>query len=99
MNINFNMDIDLNAWAEAIGYRIFGDMVIPKKAFTRKDFEQSVAKYISESLEAGTNSGAIQDIFFNNDDEQTILKEILEECNELELSGVVIEDDTEISEE
>jgi len=25
MNINFNMDIDLNAWAEAIGYRIFGD--------------------------------------------------------------------------
>lgn len=87
MDIKFNMDIDLTSWANAIGYQIVGDMIIPKNAFMLRDFEECVGEYIAATLEGGTNSNAVTERFMVNDDEQAVLKEMLEEYDPLVLSS------------
>ena len=74
MKINFNMDIRIEAWAKALGYAVVGDKLIHSTVIELKDFEECVSDYISESLESGTNSAALEEIFFANDDEQHILQ-------------------------
>lgn len=81
MEIKFDMDVNLSAWAKAIGYRIVGDYVVPEKMFSRNDFAECVSNYISESITAGTNSGVVEERFMVNDDEQDILKDALCECD------------------
>lgn len=91
MNIKFNMDINVEAWAQALGFRIVGDKLIPSIVYEKKDFEECIADYISESLEAGTNSGAIEEIFFANDDERHVLRDMLSECDKVELTPEIAE--------
>ena len=79
MKITFDMDVNLNTWAEAIGYKIVGDRVVAKKSYCLEDFEKVVADFISESLEFGINQNAIEEIICANDDEQQILREMLED--------------------
>ena len=70
MNINFNMDINLQGWAEAIGYKIVGDQLVGEdldKKYRLEDFKAAVAMYIEEMLEAGYNSSTIEENFFVND--------------------------------
>ena len=81
MDITFDMDVNLSAWARAIGYQIVGDYVVPEKMFSLNDFTRCVSDYISESITAGTNSGVVEEKFMVNDDEQDILKDMLNECD------------------
>ena len=91
MKINFNMDIRIEAWAKALGYTVVGNKLIHSTVFELKDFEECVSDYISESLESGTNSAALEEIFFANDDEQHILRDMLEECEKVELTPEIAE--------
>lgn len=92
MEIRFDMDVNLLAWAEAIGYRIVGEYVIPEKIFSLSDFTKCVSDYISESITAGTNSCAVEEKFMVNDDEQDILKDMLCECDAVEPAFVAASD-------
>ena len=65
MNINFDMDINLQDWAEAIGYKIAGDKLV--KEYKLTDFKEAVQEYIEAQLDAGLNSNAIEENFFVND--------------------------------
>ena len=84
MDITFDMDVNLSAWARAIGYQIVGDYVVPEKMFSLNDFTRCVSDYISESIAAGTNSGVVEEKFMANDDEKDILKDMLCECDAVE---------------
>ena len=97
MKINFDMDINVNDWAEAIGYTVVGDKVVSKNVFALSDFEECISEYISESIECGVNSGVIVERFFANDDEQHGLRDMLEECERVETIPSVVEEITDIS--
>ena len=97
MKINFDMDINVNDWAEAIGYTVVGDKVVSKNVFALSDFEECISDYISESIECGVNSGVIVERFFANDDEQHGLRDMLEECERVETIPSVVEEITDIS--
>lgn len=64
MKINFDMDIDLQRWAEAIGYKIVGDKVVT--AYRLADFEEAVRDYVEAELDTGANSNLIEENFFEN---------------------------------
>jgi len=96
MKINFDMDINVNDWAEAIGYTVVGDKVVSKNVFALSDFEECISDYISESIECGVNSGAVVDRFFANDDEQHGLRDMLEECERVETIPSVVEEITDM---
>ena len=91
MNIKFNMEINVEEWAKVLGFKIVGDKLIPTTVYEKKDFEECISDYISESLEAGTNSGAVEEIFFANDDEQHVLRDMLTECDKVELTPEIAE--------
>lgn len=95
MKINFDMDINVNSWAEAIGYSVVGDKVVSKNVFTLSDFEECISAYISETIEGGTNSNIVVERFFNNDDEQHCLRDMLEECERVETVPSVVEEITD----
>ena len=97
MKINFDMDINVSDWAEAIGYTVVGDKVVSKNVFALSDFEECISDYISESIECGVNSGVIVERFFANDDEQHGLRDMLEECERVETIPSVVEEITDIS--
>ena len=97
MKINFDMDINVNDWAEAIGYTVVGDKVVSKNVFALSDFEECISDYISESIECGVNSGAVVDRFFANDDEQHGLRDMLEECERVETIPSVVEEITDMN--
>jgi len=97
MEIKFNMDIDYNAWANAIGYQIVGDKLVSKNVFRLDDFKQAISDYISEAIDSGTNSGAVEGIFFANDDEQHVLRDMLEEFERVEVIPSVVEEITDMS--
>ena len=90
MKINFDMDINVSDWAEAIGYTVVGDKVISKNVFTLSDFEKCVSDYISETIEGGTNSNLVVENFFHNDDEQHCLRGMLEECQQVKTIPSVV---------
>ena len=90
MDITFDMDVNLSAWARTIGYRIVGDYVVPEKIFSLSDFTRCVSDYISESITAGTNSGVVEEKFMANDDEQDILKDMLCECDAIKPAFVAV---------
>ena len=96
MKINFDMDINVNDWAEAIGYTVVGDKVVSKNVFALSDFEECISDYISESIECGVNSGVIVERFFANDDEQHGLRDMLEECERVETIPSVVEEITDM---
>lgn len=96
MKINFDMDINVNDWAEAIGYTVVGDKVVSKNVFALSDFEECISDYISESIECGVNSGVIVERFFANDDEQHGLRDMLEECERVETIPSVAEEITDM---
>jgi len=91
MNIKFNMEINVEEWAKVLGFKIVGDKLIPTAVYEKKDFEECISDYISESLEAGTDSGAVEEIFFANDDEQHVLRDMLLECDKVELTPEIAE--------
>ena len=97
MKINFDMDINVSDWAEAIGYAVVGDKVVSKNVFSLSDFEECISDYISESIECGVNSGVIVERFFANDDEQHGLRDMLEECERIETVPSVVEEITDYS--
>ena len=97
MKINFDMDINVNDWAEAIGYTVVGDKVVSKNVFSLSDFEKCISDYISESIECGVNSGVIVERFFANDDEQHGLRDMLEECDRVGTIPSVVEEITDMS--
>lgn len=97
MKINFDMDINVNDWAEAIGYTVVGDKVVSKNVFTLSDFEECISEYISESIECGVNSGVIVERFFANDDERHGLRDMLEECERVETIPSVVEEITDMN--
>ena len=97
MKINFDMDINVSDWAEAIGYTVVGDKVVSKNVFSLSDFEECISDYISESIECGVNSGVIVERFFANDDEQHGLRDMLEECERVETVPSVVEEITDSS--
>ena len=97
MKINFDMDINVNAWAEAIGYTVVGDKVVSKNVFALSDFEECISEYISESIECGVNSSAVVDRFFANDDEQHGLRDMLEEYERVETIPSVVEEITDMN--
>ena len=97
MKINFDMDINVNDWAEAIGYTVVGDKVVSKNVFALSDFEECISEYISESIECGVNSGVIVERFFANDDEQHGLRDMLEECERVETIPSVVEEITDMN--
>ena len=94
MKINFDMDINVSDWAEAIGYMVVGDRVVSKNVFALSDFEECISDYISESIECGVNSGVVVERFFANDDEQHGLRDMLEECERVETIPSVVEEIT-----
>ena len=96
MKINFDMDINVNDWAETIGYTVVGDKVVSKNVFALSDFEECISDYISESIECGVNSGVIGERFFANDDEQHGLRDMLEECERVETISSVVEEITDM---
>ena len=96
MKINFDMDINVSDWAEAIGYTVVGDKVVSKNVFALSDFEECISEYISESIECGVNSGAVVERFFANDDEQHGLRDMLEECERVETIPSVVEEITDM---
>lgn len=96
MKINFDMDINVNDWAEAIGYTVVGDKVVSKNVFALSNFEECISDYISESIECGVNSGVIVERFFANDDEQHGLRDMLEECERVETIPSVVEEITDM---
>ena len=95
MKINYDIDINVNDWAEAIGYTVVGDKVVSKNVFSLSDFEKCILDYISESIECGVNSGVIVERFFANDDEQHGLRDMLEECERVETVPSVVEEITD----
>ena len=97
MKINFDMDINVNDWAEAIGYTVVGDKVVSKNVFALSDFEECISEYISESIECGVNSGVIVERFFANDDEQHGLRDMLEEYERVETIPSVVEEITDMN--
>ena len=97
MKINFDMDINVNDWAEAIGYTVVGDKVVSKNVFALSDFEECISDYISESIECGVNSGAVVERFFANDDEQHGLRDMLEEYERVETIPSVVEEITDMN--
>ena len=97
MKINFDMDINVSDWAEAIGYTVVGDKVVSKNVFALSDFEECISEYISESIECGVNSGVIVERFFANDDEQHGLRDMLEECERVETIPSVVEEITDMN--
>lgn len=97
MKINFDMDINVNDWAEAIGYTVVGDKVVSKNVFALSDFEECISEYISESIECGVNSGAVVERFFANDDEQHGLRDMLEEYERVETIPSVVEEITDMN--
>jgi len=73
MDITFNIDVNLNEWAKAIGYNIVGDKLVrddSSKKYKLADFKEEVRGYISAMLDAGWNLNAIQENFFANDTEE-----------------------------
>ena len=96
MKINFDMDINVSDWAEAIGYTVVGDKVISKNVFTLSDFEKCVSDYISETIEGGTNSNLVVENFFHNDDEQHCLRGMLEECQQVKTIPSVVGEITDM---
>ena len=96
MKINFDMDINVSDWAEAIGYTVVGDKVISKNVFTLSDFEKCVSDYISETIEGGTNSNLVVENFFHNDDEQYCLRGMLEECQQVKTIPSVVGEITDM---
>ena len=97
MKINFDMDINVNDQAEAIGYTVVGDKVVSKNVFALSDFEECISDYISESIECGVNSGVIVERFFANDDEQHGLRDMLEECDRVGTIPSVVEEITDMN--
>ena len=97
MKINFDMDINVSDWAEAIGYTVVGDKVVSKNVFALSDFEECISEYISESIECGVNSGAVVERFFANDDEQHGLRDMLEEYERVETIPSVVEEITDMN--
>lgn len=97
MKINFDMDINVSEWAEAIGYTVVGDKVVSKNVFALSDFEECISEYISESIECGVNSGVIVERFFANDDEQHGLRDMLEEYERVETIPSVVEEITDMN--
>lgn len=65
MNINFDIDIDINKWAEAIGYKIVGDKII--KGYNLSDFKEAIKEYIEAQIDSGCNPNTIEQNFFEND--------------------------------
>ncbi len=96
MKINFDMDINVSDWAEAIGYTVVGDKVVSKNVFALSNFEECISDYISESIECGVNSGVIVERFFANSDEQHGLRDMLEECERVETIPSVVEEITDM---
>ena len=96
MKINFDMDINVSNWAEAIGYTVVGNKVVSKNVFALSDFEECISDYISESIECGVNSGVIVERFFANDDEQHGLRDMLEKCERVETIPSVVEEITDM---
>lgn len=96
MKINYDMDINVSDWAEAIGYTVVGDKVVSKNVFSLSDFEECISDYISESIECGVNSGVIVERFFANDDEQHGLRDMLEECERVATIPSVVEEITDM---
>ena len=68
MNVKFNINIDLEVWAKAIGYKIVGDKLV--KEFKLSDFKEAVQDYIEAMLEAGWNPNAIEENFLVNDKDE-----------------------------
>jgi hypothetical protein len=68
MDVNFNIDINLQDWAKAIGYKIVGDKLV--KEYKLTDFEEAVKQYIEAMLDAGWNSNVIEENFFVNDTDE-----------------------------
>ena len=97
MKINFDMEINLSAWAEAIGYTVVGDKVVSKNVFNLSDFEKCISDYISESIEGGVNSNAIEERFFANDDEQQVLRDMLEESERVETVPSVVTENKDMN--
>ena len=96
MKINFDMDINVSDWAEAIGYTVVGDKVVSKNVFALSNFEECISDYISESIECGVNSCVIVERFFANSDEQHGLRDMLEECERVETIPSVVEEITDM---
>ena len=65
MKIEFDFDVNLEAWAKALGYKIEGDKLV--KTMKLSDFKEAVKEYIRAQLEAGMNSNVIVENFFAND--------------------------------
>ena len=65
MKINFNMNIDIDNWAKACGYKVKGDKIV--KEYNLSDFETAVKEYIESELEFGRNQNTIEENFMIND--------------------------------
>ena len=65
MEINFNMNIDIDNWAKACGYKVKGDKIV--KEYNLSDFEKAVKEYIESELEFGRNQNTIEENFMIND--------------------------------
>ena len=65
MEVNFNINIDINNWAKACGYKVKGDKIV--KEYNLSDFEKAVKEYIESELEFGRNQNTIEENFMIND--------------------------------
>lgn len=65
MKINFNMNINIDNWAKACGYKVKGDKIV--KEYNLSDFKKAVKEYIESELEFGRNQNTIEENFMIND--------------------------------
>ena len=77
--IVIDIDIDLAAWAKAIGFRIEGGFVVSGDGkFLIEDFEENIREYIRDTQYLSDPNGFwIKEKFFTDDTEQDLFKESL----------------------
>ncbi len=81
MKIPMVIDIDINveAWAEAIGFHVDGDHVVSEDAkFSMEDFEENIREYVRDTKYLSDPNGFwLKEKFFTDETEQELFKESL----------------------
>lgn len=95
MDINFDIDINLNEWANAAGYKIDRYAVINRKTnkrFSLPNFVEYVKEYIEAMVDFDINIDRIEENFFVNDAE-AFYKDFESGYEEINCSDVVYDEE------
>ena len=78
ITIRVEHEVNINAYAEAIGYKIIGDKLVGKKTYELAAFKEVVEDFISETLEIGGELDKIESVNLKDPEEVAVLRTMLE---------------------